>query len=77
MAKNEAQYGSKGKEPLRSSKYGKSVPIPSQNLHIDPKGKSSFRGKGVYIAQGDKVTIRGTGGKGSSTKARKQTATWF
>ena len=55
----------------------KSIPIPSQNLHIDPRGKTSFRGKGVYIAQGDNVTIQGTGGKGSSTKARKQTATWF
>ena len=29
------------------------------------------------IATGDKVTVRSTGGKGSSTKARKQTATWF
>jgi len=74
MAKNEAQYGSKGKAPLRSSEH---VAIPSQNLHMDPKGLSSFRGKGSYIAKGDKVTIQGTGGKGTSTKARKQTATWF
>ena len=49
----------------------KSIPIPSQNLHMDPRGLTSFRGKGVYIAQGDKVTVKGTG------KARKQTATWF
>jgi hypothetical protein len=49
----------------------KSVPIPSQNLHIDPRGETSFRGKGVYIAQGDKVTVKGT------KTRKKQTATWF
>ena len=49
----------------------KSIPIPSQNLHIDPRGKTSYRAKGSYIAQGEKVTVKGTG------KARKQTATWF
>jgi hypothetical protein len=48
-----------------------SVAVPSQNLHIDPKGASSFRGKGVYIAQGDTVDVKGTG------KARKQKATWY
>ena len=49
----------------------KSVPIPSQNLHIDPRGLTSFRGKGSYIAQGDKVTVKGT------KTRKKQTATWF
>ena len=68
------KVGRKGSVSLNSSD---NVAVPPQNLHIDPKGKSSFRGKGVYIAQGDNVTIQGTGGKGSSTKARKQTATWF
>ena len=47
------------------------VAVAPQNLHIDPKGASSFRGKGVYIAQGDTVDVKGTG------KARKQKATWF
>ena len=57
----------------KQAPLGKSVKIsiPSQNIEIDPRGKSSFRGKGVYIATGDKVTVKGTG------KARKQTATWF
>jgi hypothetical protein len=57
----------------KQAPLGKSVKIsiPSQNLEIDPRGKSSFRGKGVYIATGDKVTVKGTG------KARKQTAKWF
>ena len=53
------------------SKGGKSIPIPSQNLHMDPRGLTSFRGKGVYIAQGDEVTVKGT-------KTRKPVkATWF
>jgi hypothetical protein len=48
-----------------------SLPIPSQNLHMDPRGKTSYRARGSYIAQGDKVTVKGT-------KTRKPvTATWF
>ena len=36
----------------KQAPLGKSVniKIPSQNLEIDPRGKSSFRAKGVYIA---------------------------
>ena len=49
----------------------KSVPIPSQNLHIDPRGKTSYRAKGSYLAQGEKVTVKGT------KTRKKQTATWF
>ena len=50
---------------------GVDVKIPSQNLIIDPRGKSSIRGRSARIATGDKVTVKGTGA------ARKQTATWF
>ena len=53
------------------AKGGVNVEIPSQNLEIDPRGRSSIRGAGVYVATGDKVTVKGTG------KARKQTATWY
>ena len=58
---------------IKKAPLGKtaSLPIPSQKLHIDPRGKTSYRAKGSYIAQGEKVTVKGTG------KARKQTATWF
>jgi len=49
----------------------KSVPIPSQNLHIDPRGKTSYRAEGSYIAQGETVTVKGT------KTRKKQTATWF
>ena len=50
---------------------GVDVKIPSQNLIIDPRGKTSIRGRSARIATGDKVTVKGTGA------ARKQTATWF
>ena len=57
----------------KQAPLGKSVKIgiPSQNLIIDPRGKTSIRGRSARIATGDKVTVKGTG------KARKQTATWF
>ena len=58
-------------------KGGNVISIPPQNLIRDPRAKSSIRGSSARIATGDKVTVRSTGGKGSSTKARKQTATWF
>ena len=50
------------------------VTVPSQNLHMDPKGLSSFRGKGVYIAQGDKNEIKGTK---RMLKSKDKTVTWF
>ena len=57
----------KKQAPLgKSTKIG----IPSQNIHLDPRSKSSIRGKS-YIAQGDTVTVKGT-------KTRKPVkATWF
>ena len=49
---------------------GVTIEIPSQNLHLDPRSKSSIRGKN-YVAQGDTVTVKGT-------KTRKPVkATWF
>ena len=47
---------------LNKDGYAKAVEIevPSQNLEIDPRGKSSFRGKGVYIATGDVAEVKGT-----------------
>ena len=49
---------------------GVKVEMSSQNLHMDPRSKTSIRGKN-YIAQGDTVTVKGT-------KTRKpQKATWY
>ena len=49
------KVGRKGSVSLNKTD---NVVVPSQNLHMDPKGLSSFRGKGVYIAQGDKNEIK-------------------
>jgi len=52
------------------SSGGVAVEIPSQNLHLDPRSKSSIRGRN-YVAQGDTVTVKGT-------KTRKPVkATWY
>jgi len=49
---------------------GVTIEVPSQNLHLDPRSKSSIRGRN-YVAQGDTVTVKGT-------KTRKPVkATWF
>ena len=58
---------------IKKAPLGKttSVPIPSQNLHIDPRGQTSYRAQVSYIAQGEKVTVKGT------KTRKKQTATWF
>ena len=49
---------------------GVKTEVPSQNLELDPRSKSSIRGRN-HIAQGDTVTVKGT-------KTRKPVkATWF
>ena len=53
---------------------GVDIEIPSQNLAIDPRGKSSFRGRGVYVAQGDNVEVKGTK-RMLVSKSKK--ATWY
>ena len=52
------------------AKGGVKVEVPSQNLELDPRSKTSIRGRN-YVAQGDTVTVKGT-------KTRKPVkATWF
>jgi hypothetical protein len=65
------KVGRKGNVSLNKTD---NVAVPPQNLHIDPKGKSSFRGKGVYIAQGDKNEIKGTR---RMLKSKDKTVTWY
>ena len=57
------------------AKGGVKIEVPSQNLEIDPRGKSSFRGKGVYVATGDKVDVRGT--KAMRKEKKPVKATWY
>ena len=65
------KIGRKGSVSLNSTD---NVAVPPQNLHMDPKGLSSFRGRGVYIAQGDTNEVRGTK---RMLKDKKKTATWY
>ena len=59
------------KETQAPIKKAEKIGIASQKLIVDPRGKTSIRGRTARIATGDKVTVKGTGA------ARKQTATWF
>ena len=56
------------------AKGGVKIEVPSQNLEIDPRGKSSFRGKGVYIATGDVAEVKGTK---RMLAEKKKTAKWY
>ena len=52
------------------AKGGVAVEIAPQNIALDPRSKSSIRGRN-YVAQGDTVTVKGT-------KTRKPVkATWY
>ena len=66
------KVGRKGSVSLNSS--DKCCCASSKLAHMDPKGLSSFRGKGVYIAQGDKNEIKGTR---RMLKSKDKTVTWF
>ena len=39
---------------------GKKIKVPSQNVHLDPRSKTSIRGRN-YIAHGDTNSARGSG----------------
>ena len=41
---------------------------------MDPRGKSSFRARGSYIATGDKAEVRGTK---RMLADKKKTAKWY
>ena len=55
-------------------KGGVNVEIPSQNIHLDPRSKSSIRGRN-YIAQGDSADVRGT--KAFRKEKKPAKATWY
>ena len=55
-------------------KGGNKISIPSQNIHLDPRSKSSIRGRN-YIAQGDSADVRGT--KAFRKEKKPVKATWY
>ena len=52
---------------------GVDIEIPSQNLELDPRSKTSIRGRS-YIALGDNVEVKGTK-RMLASKSKK--ATWY
>ena len=55
-------------------KGGNKISIPSQNIHLDPRSKTSIRGRN-YVAQGDSVDVKGTRAIRKEKKPVK--ATWY
>ena len=53
---------------------GVEIEVPSQNLHLDPRSKTSIRGRN-YIAQGDSADVRGT--KAIRKEKKPVKATWY
>ena len=56
------------------AKGGVKVEVPSQNLELDPRSKTSIRGKS-YIATGDSVDVKGT--KAIRKEKKPVKATWY
>jgi hypothetical protein len=50
------------------------VAVPSQNVEIDPRSKTTADGTYNYIPTGDKEKVRGTKRMLSN---KKKTATWY
>ena len=55
-------------------KGGVKIEVAPQNLHLDPRSKSSIRGRN-YIAQGDSADVRGT--KAFRKEKKPAKATWY
>ena len=55
-------------------KKSKEVKVPEQSLEIDPRSKTSIRGRN-YIAQGDTNDVRGT--KAMRKEKKPVKATWY
>ena len=53
---------------------GVKIEVPSQNVHLDPRSKTSIRGRN-YIAQGDSADVRGT--KAFRKEKKPAKATWY
>ena len=53
---------------------GVEIKVPSQNLELDPRSKSSIRGRN-YVAQGDSADVKGTRAIRKEKKPVK--ATWY
>ena len=55
-------------------KKEKQIAVPSQNIEVDPRSKTTADGAFNYIPTGDKAEVRGTK---RMLKDKKKTATWY
>ena len=55
-------------------KGGVKIKIAPQNIHLDPRSKTSIRGRN-YVAQGDSGDVRGT--KAIRKEKKPVKATWY
>ena len=59
---------------MMNYKKTKQVAVPSQNVEIDPRSKTTADGTYNFIPTGDKEKVRGTKRMLSN---KKKTATWY
>ena len=55
-------------------KKEKQMVVPSQNIEVDPRSKTTADGAFNYIPTGDKAEVRGTK---RMLKDKKKVATWY
>jgi len=59
---------------MMNYKKEKQIAVPSQNVEIDPRSKTTADGAFNYIPTGDKAEVRGTK---RMLKDKKKVATWY
>ena len=59
---------------MMNYKKEKQMAVPSQNIEVDPRSKTTADGAFNYIPTGDKAEVRGTK---RMLKNKKKIATWY
>ena len=59
---------------MMNYKKEKQMTVPSQNIEVDPRSKTTADGAFNYIPTGDKAEVRGTK---RMLKDKKKVATWY
>ena len=59
---------------MMNYKKEKQMAVPSQNIEIDPRSKTTADGAFNYIPTGDKAEVKGTK---RMLKDKKKIATWY
>ena len=59
---------------MMNYKKEKQMAVPSQNIEVDPRSKTTADGAFNYIPTGDKAEVRGTK---RMLKNKKKVATWY